>query len=83
MNTEATALTRPRIASGVSSWIIVWRTTTLTMSAAPVTHSASIDSANEVDSPNTSVARPNTAIADEQLGARHGARSASASARPT
>ena len=69
MNTESTALTRPRIASGVSSWIIVWRTTTLTMSAAPVTHSAASDSANEVDRPKTSVARPNTAIAAEQLGA--------------
>ena len=54
MNSPFTALTRPRMASGVSSWTSVWRTTTLTMSAAPETASAAIDSQNTVDSPNTS-----------------------------
>src|SRR5271154_4508834 len=34
MNIELTALTRPRIASGVSSCTSTWRTNTLTMSAA-------------------------------------------------
>ena len=34
------------------------RATTLTMSAAPTTASASIDNSNEVDSPKTTVARP-------------------------
>ena len=36
--------TRPRIASGVSSWTRVWRTKTLTMSAAPSTSRAGSDS---------------------------------------
>ena len=35
MNTELTALTRPRMSSGVSSCTRVWRMTTLIMSAAP------------------------------------------------
>ena len=44
MNVALTALTRPRIASGVSSWTSVCRITTLTMSALPLTTSATIDS---------------------------------------
>ena len=63
MNTELSALTRPRIASGVSSCTSVCRMTTLTMSAAPETASASIDSATEVESANTPIASPNTATA--------------------
>ena len=63
MKTELTALTRPRIASGVSSCTSVWRITTLTMSAAPETASAISDSQNEADSANTSIATPNTATA--------------------
>src|SRR6185436_15894223 len=35
MNTIETALTRPRMASGVATWMRVWRTVTLSMSAAP------------------------------------------------
>jgi hypothetical protein len=40
MKTELTALTRPRMSSGVSSCTSVWRMTTLTMSAAPPSASA-------------------------------------------
>jgi hypothetical protein len=39
-----------RIASGVSSWIIVWRTTPLTMSAAPVMPSASTNAGRNCSS---------------------------------
>ena len=35
MNTMFTELTRPRSASGVASWMVVWRITTLTWSAMP------------------------------------------------
>ena len=35
MKIMLTAETRPRSASGVVSWIVVWRITTLTWSAAP------------------------------------------------
>ena len=44
MNTEFTALTRPRTAAGVSSCTKVDRMTTLTMSAAPVTAKAAMES---------------------------------------
>ena len=63
MNTELTALTRPRISSGVSSCTSDWRITTLTMSAAPTTTNATSDSANDVDNPNTNVAAPYNATA--------------------
>ena len=62
-NSELTALTRPRMSSGVSICTSVIRITTLTESAAPRTASASIDSQNELDRPNTMVAMPNTATA--------------------
>jgi len=61
MKTELTALTRPRISSGVSSWTSDWRMTTLTMSAPPETTSATSatsESTKEVDRPNTIVAAP-------------------------
>ena len=58
MNVEFTALTRPRISSGVSSWTSVWRITTLTMSAAPLSASAASDRTKSVDSANPSIARP-------------------------
>ncbi len=64
MKTELTALTRPRISSGVSSCTSDWRMTTLIMSAAPVTTSATSESANEVERPNASVAAPYTATAE-------------------
>ena len=59
MNTAFTALTRPRMWSGVSSWMSMWRMNTLTSSAPPSTASATIDSAKFEDSPNTAVAAPN------------------------
>ena len=58
MKTELTALTRPRMASGVSSCTSVWRTTMLTMSAAPPMANAASDSTKFVDKPNTSVTNP-------------------------
>src|SRR5260370_18539395 len=53
-----TALTRPRIASGVASWVRVARTYTLTMSDAPSTNSAAIESAKLCDNPETILANP-------------------------
>ena len=58
MNTELTALTRPRMSLGVSICTSVWRTTTLTMSAPPETASAPSDSTKLVDRPNTSMHTP-------------------------
>ena len=57
-NSEFTALMRPRVSSGVWSWISVMRITTLTMSDMPSVASAAIDSTNDSDSANTTMARP-------------------------
>src|ERR1700726_206941 len=54
--------TRPRISSGVASWIKVIRTYTLTISEAPSIVSATIDLVKSVESPNTIVATPKIAI---------------------
>src|ERR1700730_6784292 len=62
IKSEFTALTRPRISSGVASWIKVTRTYTLTMSEAPSNASATTDSVKSVESPNTIVATPKIAI---------------------
>src|SRR5690606_23727034 len=59
--TALTALTRPRILSGVSSCTSRWRTETLAIAAAPSTTSAKNDSAKLVLTPNTIVATPNSA----------------------
>src|SRR5208337_3772707 len=56
-----TALTRPRIASGVASWVRVVRTYTLTMSEAPRTNSAAIESTKFFERPKTIVAIPKIA----------------------
>ena len=63
MNRKFTAPTRPRISSGVASCTSEKRITTLTMSAAPSTASASTDSHIQCDSANTMVATPNTITA--------------------
>jgi hypothetical protein len=68
MKTELTALTRPRMSSGVSSCTRVWRMTTLTMSAAPPTASISSDSQKWVDRPKTMVLSPYTATAPSSSG---------------
>ena len=60
-NIMLTALTRPRISFGVFSWTSVCRTTTLTMSEAPVTTSATSERRKERERPNTMVARPKMA----------------------
>ncbi len=52
------AVTRPRIASGATIWTMVWRMTTLSMSAAPTTTSAASDSAKLRDSAEAEVAAP-------------------------
>ncbi len=59
MNTELTALTRPRISSGVATCTRVWRTTTLTMSNAPVAARAMSDSGKLRETPNKAVVAPN------------------------
>ena len=56
VNKEFTALTRPRIMSGVSTWINVCRMTTLTMSATPSTTSTAMAIKKDDDSANVMVA---------------------------
>ena len=55
-----TALTRPRISTGVRNCTSENRITTLTTSAAPITASAASDSTRWADRPNTISATPNT-----------------------
>ena len=61
MNIEFTALTRPRIASGVSSCTSMLRTNTLTMSPAPAMASATSESQKLVDRPKVIVHTPKSA----------------------
>src|ERR1035437_2451485 len=61
MNIMLTALTRPRISSGVEICTRVCRTTTLTMSQAPSITSAATLNPTFRDSPNTTVHAPNPA----------------------
>ena len=61
MKTMFTALTRPRIASGVASCTSADRTKTLTMSEAPMSTRATSDTAKLRDRPNAIVAAPKTA----------------------
>ena len=67
MNSELTAVTRPRISSGVSSCISVTRMTTLMASAPPMIASAAHASQNDPDNANTMVATPNTATAANSM----------------
>ena len=68
MDTEWTALTRPRMPSGVRICTSEWRITTLSRSAAPSTVSAASDTSRFVDTPNTMVATPNTRTAPKKIG---------------
>ena len=61
MKIMSTALTRPRISSGVATWIKVPRTMTLTMSVAPTKTSAASESARLCEMPNNTVQTPNPA----------------------
>ena len=63
MKTLFTAETRPRMSSGVSIWISVWRTTTLMLSRAPITNMAASESQKFRDNPKTIVATPKPATA--------------------
>src|SRR5690606_35582406 len=63
MNSMFTALTRPRMASGVLNWISDERMYMLTMSAPPAINSATKDSQNRLDRANTRLARPKIATA--------------------
>jgi hypothetical protein len=56
-----TAATRPRMGSGVTSWTRVWRTKTLSMSAPPRIARATSEAHRSLESPNPTVAAPNTA----------------------
>ena len=67
MNSALTAVTRPRISSGVPSCTSVMRITTLTMSDAPSTTSAISATMNELDSANTMVESPNAATAANMM----------------
>ncbi|MNS81360.1 hypothetical protein D3C72_1150710 [compost metagenome] len=67
MKIELTALTRPRMASGVSSCTSVWRITTLTMSAPPDTASAMSETRKLFDSPNTTMHSPNAPTASSSV----------------
>ena len=60
---ELTALTRPRMWSGVASCTKEERMTTLITSAAPSTIIASVESQSERESAKTMVARPKTITA--------------------
>src|SRR5690606_20802662 len=74
INTELTALTRPRTSSGVQSCMMVSRMVTLTMSEAPTNASAGMESQMEVEKPNTTVKAPASKLADGKAGEkpRHG-----------
>ena len=61
INTEVTALTRPRISSGVCSCTSSERTNTLIMSPIPNMTNAIMATQNKCVSPNTTVAMPNAA----------------------
>ena len=76
MKTMLIALTRPRMWSGVASWVEVPRTTTLTMSQAPASSKAASDSGKERERPKTMVKIPKP-----QTQPKHG-RSGPASQRP-
>ena len=67
MKSELTALTRPRMSSGVKSCTSEDRTTTLTVSAAPRIISISTDSTTSVEKAKTIVARPKMATAQSIL----------------
>ena len=58
MNTDSTASTRPRSASGVASGTMAPRTKTLTLSAAPRTRRAAKESQKFRDTPKETAARP-------------------------
>ena len=68
MNNAFTALTRPRMASGVCNCTSEKRMTTLTTSAAPTTARAASDSSRWVDTAKTIVATPYIASAPNKSG---------------
>src|SRR5947209_6561316 len=67
INTEFTAETRPRMASGVSTCTKVWRTTTEMLSNTPVKISAASESQKLRERPNTIVAAPKPATHQSRL----------------
>ncbi len=70
VKSECTALTRPRIASGVRIWASDMRMTMLTTSAAPSTVRAISESVKLVETPNTTVAAPKTITERKSVGPR-------------
>ena len=58
---------RPRIASGVTVWLIVERHTALTLSAAPAIASSTAASASEPARPASAIAAPHTATAHSTM----------------
>ena len=67
MKTFSTAITRPRMSSGVASGTIVARMKTLTASAPASTRRATKARAYEWVTPSTTVATPNTATATSSV----------------
>ena len=67
VKSECTALTRPRISSGVRSCTSETRMTTLTTSAAPRTESATSERTKLVERPKTTVAAPKTMTARKRV----------------
>src|SRR6185295_14582860 len=63
MKSDETEPTRPRMSSGVESWISDWRTYTENMSAAPRNARQTSDSGIHRDRPKTMVDVPNTPTA--------------------
>ena len=59
MNTPSTADTRPSTSFGVANVTVVWRMFIEYMSTNPLTASASADSQNQRESPNTTMLAPN------------------------
>ena len=80
MNTISTALTRPRRSSGVASATVVERMLTLTMSAKPLTASASSESGNDVREAEDDHARAEEDDDADQRRVRRGRPSGGASA---
>jgi hypothetical protein len=68
MNTLSTALTRPRTEFGVTGGRMVARSTTLTMSTAPPTPSASMESHISLDNPKTTMLAPKAATDVNKIG---------------
>ena len=67
MKTPFSADTRPRMLSGVSTWMSVVRTTTLMLSQAPRKNSMTSENQNTLEMPNNAVTAPKPATAKSNV----------------